>query len=117
MLNAPRSRGTPVAPESFCDHIQRRRVGIFTSDGKVLMAQLIKTSAYVRRDARGKNASSGTVPSANIEASDQAIWSKLKTAHTVESLAKTLDGEMQGDAPGRESRIENAMKRWLDQDL
>ena len=81
------------------------------------MAQLIKTSAYVRRDARGKNASSGTVPKANIEASDQAIWSKLKTAHTVESLAKTLDGELDGDASTRESRIENAMKRWLDQDL
>jgi len=81
------------------------------------MAQLIKTSAYVRRDSRGRNAPSGTVPDANIQASDRSIWSQLKTAHTVESLARTLDGELEGDASKREQRIEEAMRRWLDQDL
>ncbi len=78
------------------------------------MAQLIKTSAYVRRDAHGKAAPPFVIED---QGSEQAIWSQLKTAHTVESLAKTLDRELDGDMPTRERRIERAMRRWLDEDL
>ncbi|MFL6550865.1 MAG: hypothetical protein ACJ8OJ_19400 [Povalibacter sp.] len=81
------------------------------------MAQLIKTSAYVRRDARSKGSSSGPPSIARDQHSEQAIWSKLSSAHTVESLAKALDRELEGDMPTRERTIEGAMRRWLDQDL
>jgi len=81
------------------------------------MAQLIKTSAYVRRDARNKSGRSGPPSVSDDQASEQAIWSKLQTAHTVESLAKALDRELDGDMPTRERRIEAALSRWLDQDL
>ena len=77
------------------------------------MAQLIKTSAYVRRDVRSRNASG----SPQQQGAEQAIWSKLNTAHTVESLARALDSELDGDQMAREQRIEAAMRRWLDQDL
>ena len=77
------------------------------------MAQLIKTSAYVRRDARDTRAGG----SPQQQGAEQAIWSKLNTAHTVESLARALDDELDGDQPAREQRIEAAMRRWLDQDL
>ncbi len=78
------------------------------------MAQLIKTSAYVRRDAHGKAAPPFIIED---QGSEEAIWTKLKSAHTVESLAKTLDRELDGDMPTRERRIETAMRRWLDEDL
>jgi DNA transposition AAA+ family ATPase len=35
----------------------------------------------------------------------------------VESLAKTLDGELDGDQNARERRIEATLERWLDEDL
>jgi hypothetical protein len=76
------------------------------------MAQLIKTSAYVRRDAKKSDANAP-----QQQGLEQAIWSKLKSAHTVESLARTLDSDLEGDQPAREQRIEAAMRRWLDQDL
>jgi hypothetical protein len=82
------------------------------------MAQLIKTSAYVRRDAQGNAGRSGGPPFViEDQTSEQAIWSKLTSAHTVESLAKALDRELDGDMPTRERRIETTLKRWLDKDL
>lgn len=80
------------------------------------MAQLIKTSAYVRRDARA-HARSGPPFVIEDRDAEQAIWSKLKSAHTVESLAKALDDDLDDDMPSREQRIEHALSRWLDEDL
>jgi hypothetical protein len=80
------------------------------------MAQLIKTSAYVRRDAQSKSRSAAPPSTRSNADAEAAIWSKLVTAHTVESLARTLDSELEGDMPTRERAIETAFERWLDEE-
>lgn len=75
------------------------------------MTEVNRTAAYIRVDARREAPPPSMRDEVEIE-----TWSLLRTAHTVESLLRTLGDDSAYSAPETERRIVAAMRRWLDEE-